>query len=288
MISLCSPVNYDNSVCSVHCWGWWPGDLLCMSWAHCTQHEDRHAGPHMTHLTEQKRERWSKPASQAHSFWFLQNTKIWRTESILWWAIALIIIAVSEVHFTSMRRAGLCRDLCEWRNAGGTDGKLQARAQWTCKPRVTKGRLLPWSGSVSHQSQSHHQAVVNAVSEGILNAPRQRLWGELLLNNELRILRVIYVYIGDSRNNRRSPHTTCELGEGELILLTTSCIHNCVYCRNTCFLWRDTQLPWTACIAINAQKTYSGQSTMKSSVYFGLRRAAIGKLLLGPIETCIS
>ena len=45
----------------------------------------------------------------------------------MWWAIVLITIAISEVHFTSMRRAGLCRDLCEWKNAGGTDGKLQAR-----------------------------------------------------------------------------------------------------------------------------------------------------------------
>lgn len=116
--------------------------------------------------------------------------------------------------------------------------------------RFTKGRLLPRSRSVSHQSQSHHQAMVNAVSEGMLHPPLQGLWGELLLN-ELRILRVIYVYIRDSRNNRTNPRTTRELGWGEWILLTASCVHNCVYCRKMCFRWRDTQLPLTACIAIN-------------------------------------
>lgn len=91
----------------------------------------------------------------------------------------MLTIAVSEVRFTSMRRTGLCRDLREWKKAGGTDGKLQAGAQWRWKPRVTKGRL------VSYQSQSHHQAMVNAVSEGMLNSLLQGLWGELLQNNEL-------------------------------------------------------------------------------------------------------
>lgn len=32
----------------------------------------------------------------------------------------------------------------------------------------------------------------------------------LLLNNELQILGVIYVYIRDNRNNRRNPHTAYE------------------------------------------------------------------------------
>lgn len=52
----------------------------------------------------------------------------------------------------------------------------------------TKERLLSWSRLGSHQSGSHHQAMVNAVSEGMLNPPRQGLWRELLLSNELRIL----------------------------------------------------------------------------------------------------
>jgi len=45
------------------------------------------------------------------------------------WAVPLVTIAISEVHFSSMRRGGLCRDLCEWQNARGTDGELQAGAQ---------------------------------------------------------------------------------------------------------------------------------------------------------------
>lgn len=55
----------------------------------------------------------------------------------------MITIAISEVHFTSRRRAGLCRDLCVWKDPGGTDGGLQAGAQWRCKPRVHKGEVTP-------------------------------------------------------------------------------------------------------------------------------------------------
>lgn len=55
----------------------------------------------------------------------------------------MITIVISEIHFTSRRRASFCRDLYVWKDTGGTDGELQAGAQWRCKPRVHKGEVTP-------------------------------------------------------------------------------------------------------------------------------------------------
>lgn len=95
----------------------------------------------------------------------------------------MITVAISEVHFTIMRRAGLCRDLCEWKAAQTASSRPGHGGG--ANQGFTKGRLLPLSRSVSHQSQSCHQAMVNAVLEGMRNPPRQGLRGELLLNHEL-------------------------------------------------------------------------------------------------------
>lgn len=147
------------------------------------------------------------------------------------------------------------------------------RAQWRCKQRFTKQRLLPGSRSVSHQSQSHHHAVLNVMSRGMLMPSLEGL----LLNNELQILRVIYVYIRDNRNNRRNPHTAYEHGEREWMLLTGSCGCNYVYCRN---VWRDTQLPLVL--------QYKHVSPLWSPRFTRISRVVIDKLLFEPMETHIS
>lgn len=78
----------------------------------------------------------------------------------------------------------------------------------------------------------------------------------LLLNNELQILRVIYVYIRDNRNNRRNPHTAYEHGEREWMLLTGSCGCNCVL--------QECVKRHTAALGIAIQAC---KSIVKSSVY---------------------
>lgn len=150
----------------------------------------------------------------------------------MWWEIAVVSMAFGAVHFASMF---LVRPV--WvQECRGTDGKFQAGHNGEAN-RFTKQRLLPGNRSVSHQSQSHHHAVVNVVSQG-MNTPFPE---GLVLNIKLQSVWVIYVYIRDNRNNRRNSYSAYEHGGREWMLLTSSCGYNYVYCRN---VWRDMQLPW--------------------------------------------
>lgn len=156
----------------------------------------------------------------------------------MWETIALITVAISEVPCCSMNDI---TEICvSWRTQ---EAQMATSSLWhneDAKLRAHKGEATPLE-QINHQSQSHSQEMVNAESEGILNPPCQGLWGKRLLKNELWALWVIYVYVWvyrGSRNNRVNPHSACELGEQDEILLITWCVCNWVYGRNVCFLWR--------------------------------------------------
>lgn len=134
------------------------------------QHGGRHTGPHMVQT-----ELWQSPRGKLSLSWLIKliasdscRTGSWRTEVRKWWKVALIAMAISMVCFASTMRAGTMSGRTpehRWQAAG--------RAQWGWKQRFTKQSLLPRSRLVSHQSQSHHCAVANAVSQGVLNPPLQ-------------------------------------------------------------------------------------------------------------------